>query len=272
MSRSYEPDDDYRPGSRPRDRSPDYYYAGGAPPPSQARLQYEPQSPFYPPNNPSNLQVPPSRHRPRSVPPPASSGALLTRRQSDRPRSRSRSRSRSSSGSGHERNVSPLSKARHVFNQTFSHSTSGLGVGVLGAIVGGLAAREASEATVRARNNNNHDGDHHHRPESHREHQKSRLISTIVGAAVGGLGANALEKRLEAARERDREKQAEWERKWGKDGGAERHRERDREPDDIRRGRRRKSRDDDSNDDDDYDYVYDDRSRGRSADGYRRHS
>jgi hypothetical protein len=40
------------------------------------------------------------------------------------------------------------------------------------------------------------------------------LISTVVGAAVGGLGANAIEKRIE--RGRDRSKENEGEREGGR--------------------------------------------------------
>ena len=172
MSRYYDDDGDYdrgrgRRSSPPpqfRDRSPDYHYAGGA---SQARLQYEPQSPFYPPDGGNNLQVPQSRHRPRSLP-PMSSGAIVPRGR------RPHSPASSVSSEDRDRDRSPMAKARHVLKDTFSQSNSGLGVGVLGAIVGGIAAREASEATIRARGKG-HSGDH----------EKSRLVSTIIGAAVG---------------------------------------------------------------------------------------
>ncbi|KAK3293505.1 uncharacterized protein B0H64DRAFT_376407 [Chaetomium fimeti] len=48
----------------------------------------------------------------------------------------------------HSKSRSPLHKAHSLLSNTFTPSTSGLGVGVLGAIVGGLAAREASEAVA----------------------------------------------------------------------------------------------------------------------------
>lgn len=174
MSRYYDDDGDYErsrgrrhsPPPQFRDRSPDYHYSGGASQ-SQARLQYEPQSPFYPPDGGNTLQVPQSRHRPRSMP-PMSSGAIV-------PRGR-RSHSPASSGSEDERDRSPLAKARHALKDTFSQSNSGLGVGVLGAIVGGIAAREASEATLRARGKS-HSGDH----------DKSTLVSTLIGAAVSPI-------------------------------------------------------------------------------------
>lgn len=47
------------------------------------------------------------------------------------------------------------------------------------------------------------------------EADKSRLVSTVVGAIVGGLGANALERRFESSRKSTRVEQAAWERKWG---------------------------------------------------------
>ncbi|TPX13237.1 uncharacterized protein E0L32_006437 [Thyridium curvatum] len=271
MSRPYDDDDDDRPRSRDhhrRQRSPDYYYAGGAPPPpyasgampapppgvSRARLQYEPQSPFYNPgaSNPDldrygGLQVPSSRHRPRSVPPPMS-GALTTR---SRRGSRSPSPSRD-----HDHPHSPLDKARHALNHTFTPSTSGLGVGVLGAIVGGLAAREVSEATAR---NKEKSAPQHGSGAKDEDRDRARLVSTLIGAAVGGLGANALEKRLEKGRKEDREEQEAWERKWGRRGRDDRDDyEDDRSRKDLGRGGRKPRYDDRYGDDDDdgYDHVY----------------
>jgi outer membrane lipoprotein SlyB len=79
---------------------------------------------------------------------------------------------------------------------------------VLGAIVGGLAAREASEAVS---NSHHGGGHHHHHGHGHEKRDdKGALLSTIVGAAVGGLGANAIEKKLEDRRSASREK--DWER------------------------------------------------------------
>ncbi|ORY64212.1 uncharacterized protein BCR38DRAFT_310763, partial [Pseudomassariella vexata] len=103
-----------------------------------------------------------------------------------------------------ERDHSPISRARHAVKDTFTDSTTGLGVGVLGALVGGLAAHEASEATSRH-------GGNGHQTEAQK---RTQLISTVVGAAVGALGANAVEKRLELNREKDRVKQEKWEREF----------------------------------------------------------
>ncbi|KAK7747938.1 hypothetical protein SLS53_001190 [Cytospora paraplurivora] len=105
----------------------------------------------------------------------------------------------------------PVDKARHVVENTFSSSNSGLGVGVLGAIVGGLIAREASEATA-----------HRSRGHGHHRSDKAPLVSALVGAAVGGLAANALEKRIEVARAKTAEDEDAWESKWCRDSKGRR--------------------------------------------------
>ncbi|KAK0613605.1 hypothetical protein B0T14DRAFT_591474 [Immersiella caudata] len=225
--------------SHNRSWSPDRY-SGGARRPSPGSPQMEPHVPLYPPPNPamyysaprgSNgpLQVPPyppHHHRPRSVPPHnPNSGTLLRRRSSAGYPSDSEPDSASSTHRPH----SPLSKAKHVLEHSFSSSTSGLGVGVLGAIVGGLAAREASGAASKKGGHHGHGGGG--------KNDKGALISTIVGAAVGGLGANAIEKRLEASRKKTKGEQEAWEKKWGKESGNERERERER---DLEEGRGRR--------------------------------
>ncbi|GKT49435.1 uncharacterized protein ColSpa_09616 [Colletotrichum spaethianum] len=203
-----------------REQSPEYYSGGGGGPvqvvypdtrgpvpiaggpyisgaiPADAppvHPYYGPESPLSP-RDANALQIPPSpRYRPRSLPPQALAVG--------RPRSRSRPRS-------------PIGKARHALDNTFTQSSSGIGVGLLGAVVGGLAAREVSDATVRTRNRKEMENGTF-RPRSPRETEKARVISTVVGALVGGLGANAIEKRFEVARRRDREQQEAWERRWG---------------------------------------------------------
>jgi hypothetical protein len=129
-----------------------------------------------------------------------------------------------------------------MLQHTFTPSASGLGIGVLGAIVGGLAAKEASEAAARSRNHGHSKG----RDENH----KLGLISTIVGAAVGGLGANALEKRIEMSKEKMKDEQEAREKRWHRDGGSGRG---DRDPLGPGRGR---SLDDDDDYDSEGDYVY----------------
>ncbi|KAI4867146.1 hypothetical protein F4820DRAFT_225016 [Hypoxylon rubiginosum] len=149
----------------------------------------------------SNLQVPDSHSRPRSLPPP------VEYRRSSRGRRTEKGYDRyddESDGSDEDRARTPVDKARKFVDNTFSNSTTGLGVGVLGALVGGLAAREAVDARTK------HDGGHHRRDPD--QLKRNQLIGTVVGAAVGALGANAVEKRLEVRRERDKVKQERWDR------------------------------------------------------------
>lgn len=193
-------------------------YASGAMPCDR------PESPFYPPPNassaslrPEGREVRPSRGRPRSLPPPA-------RRQSWRHQQRSPSNTSRES-------EDPIRKAHGIFKETFSNSTSGLGVGVLGAIVGGLVAREATEATSRPKS--------HGRRRSYREQDRARLLSTVLGAAVGGFGANAIEKRIELAREKNAEMEKAWEKKWHRDSKGRRVNNWDEGDFEEGRGRRR---------------------------------
>lgn len=145
---------------------------------------------------------------PSTLPPPGQYDALLnvSRRRDPRPsasparhrsrrggRDRSHSESSQDSTSGAARD--PISKAHNVIKATFSNSASGLGVGVLGAIVGGIVAREASESSAQG---NGHR--HRHRRRSYQDQERTRILSTLLGAAVGGLGANAIEKRIEKSR------------------------------------------------------------------------
>lgn len=194
-------------------RAPGQYVSGAMPVPPTSRLQFQPHD-----SSASNLyhnsrQVSPYRGRPRSLPPPAR---------------RKRSYRELTDASPLHDYDGPLEKARDLVDNTFTNSNTGLGVGVLGAIVGGLIAREASEATT-------------HRPRSRGRHgsDKGPLVSTIVGAAVGGLAANALEKRIEVARAKTAEKEGAWERKWGQDS---RGRKLERGDDDLEDPGRRETR------------------------------
>ncbi|KAI1278646.1 hypothetical protein F5Y07DRAFT_360631 [Xylaria sp. FL0933] len=214
----------YDDGYGSRDRADHYTYSTGgpvAPPPyprvpspghttyngkPQARLTYEPQEePYYPPRSPSRDLH--SRSRPRSLAPPI-----------DDPRDRDRGHSDDSDDGGRARAKSPIEKAKRFVDNTFTDSTTGLGVGVLGALVGGLAAREAVELT--SNREKPHHGKGHHSSEDAELHKRTQLISTVVGAAVGALGANAVEKRIEARRARDEVEQKRWERKWRRPEGA----------------------------------------------------
>ncbi|KAI0537021.1 hypothetical protein GGR58DRAFT_362990 [Xylaria digitata] len=197
----------YEDGYPSRGRAADYYTysAGGAaaavPPPyphnaspghttyngqPQARLTYEPHTSE-------------SHSRPRSLVPPV-----------DSPRDRTRGRS-DSEDSDDGKTRSPIEKAKRFVDNTFTDSAAGLGVGVLGALVGGLAAREAVELT------SNREKQHKGRDDE--EYKRNQLIGTVVGAAVGALGANAVEKRIEIRRARDEIKQEKWERKWRRPDG-----------------------------------------------------
>lgn len=272
MALSSNSDDGFpRSRSRPRRRdqspwirqhSPDYYSGGAA-------LETPPYAPLAPREPNMSLQVPVSRHRPRSVPPPNST-AVVRQQQRHRSRPRSRSSSRSSRSSSHSSrdagDRSPLGKARHVVKESFTHTPAGLGVGLLGAIVGGLAAREVSDATVRRHNSKLGDDGRGYRSRNSREHQKSKIVSTIVGAVVGGFGANAFERKLENARERDRDRQESWEKKFGRESDLPHYDTGDARERDHGRGR---SRDGDNGFDD---HVYDNgrrAQRNRSEDAYR---
>lgn len=162
-----------------------------APPPKL--LTYEPIS------TSSNLQVPESHSRPRSLPPPVEYRRSSRGRRGDRGYNREDDSDDEDDG----RARSPVDKAKNFVDNTFSNSTAGLGIGVLGALVGGLAAREAIDATSK------HNGHH-----ESSDRKRNQLIGTAIGAAVGALGANAVEKRIEVHRERDRIKQEKWDRRY----------------------------------------------------------
>ncbi|KAI1213593.1 uncharacterized protein F4807DRAFT_193234 [Annulohypoxylon truncatum] len=214
-------DDGYSHGrsSRLRERSPDYAYTGGDYPtsyeesrriaamespvyeaaPPLKQLTYEPHTTAYPSRSQSNLDVLDPRSRPRSLPPPVE----YRRRSRGRRKEKRYNRDGDTDDSDDDRARTPIEKTRNFVDNTFSDTTAGLSVGVLGALVGGLAAREAVDATSK-RNGHQEDTDH----------KRNQLIGTVVGAAVGALGANAVEKRLEVHREKEKIKQEKWERKF----------------------------------------------------------
>ncbi|KAI1178179.1 hypothetical protein F4777DRAFT_538778 [Nemania sp. FL0916] len=219
----------YEDGYPVRGRAADYYTysrGGAAPPPAYPdvvspgpsaysgtqppRLTYEPQGPYEPPRSPS------SRSRPRSLAAPAGS------------KSRSRAGERGdnkygdSDDSDDGRTRTPMEKAKRFADNTFTNSTTGLGVGVLGALVGGLAAREAVDLTSNWQHQKQGGrGDHRDRREEAEQHKRNQLLGAVVGAAVGALGANAVEKRIEARRARDDREQLRWERKWRRPEGEQ---------------------------------------------------
>lgn len=173
-------------------------YASGALPYAEAQSPYE--SAFNASSSKLDRNVRQLRHsrdRHRPVSPPA-------RRQSRRHRHRSPSTSLQDDDPDNE---DPVRKAHCLIKGTFSNSTSALGIGVLGAIVGGLVAHEASESATQGNG-------HGHRRRSYQDQERTRLFSTVLGAAVGGLGANAIEKRIEKSRDKVSDKQEVWGEKW----------------------------------------------------------
>ena len=312
-TRQYEVHEEYRSRSRHRVPSPiaatdrggfdrpagfeAEYYPGGTPIPvieTEGGVEAAPhasgalQQPCPSGTGTGALQLPPSHSRPRSVPP--LSNAIVHNRPQRRPRRRSRSSSRSPSPDWFARErqrletiKTPAEKAGEVLKDKFSHSTAGLGVGILGAAVGAWVASEASDAHGRYRTSKELE-EHHdnpkYRPTSPRDSSsKSKIALAVLGAVVGGLGANAIERRVEDARERDKDRRESWERRW-RDGDGDRdhynqnyhHRRRSEDYDydsadearrttremEIRSHGRRVRRDDDSEFEEE-DYVYEER-------------
>jgi hypothetical protein len=135
-----------------------------------------------------------------------------------------------------------------------------LGVGLLGAIVGGLAAREASGVAVRKHESKSSGGGGRRSPGQSKDQDKAMLISTLVGAVVGGLSANAIEKKVEQqVRKRNQHRQDSWERKFGKESDLPHYDTGDVREVDHERTRRH----DDRSDDDDRPRS----RRNRSEDG-----
>lgn len=205
----------------------------------------------------------PRDSRPRSVPPQSSA---VVRRQRSPSRSSSRSssrsyrgrgfdgdrssRSRSRAGSRGTTTTDTLGRARGVVQDTFSNTPAGIGAGLLGAVVGGLVANKASEAAFKHRHKTGGGG----RARRHSDEAAPRMVSTILGAVAGGLGANAIANRVEDSRDRGRNRQLAWEGRHGREEDLP-HYDSGRPGDlDHRNGRGRLCDDDD-------DYVYDDDRR-----------
>lgn len=281
MARYYEYEEYHR---RPaRDHSPDHY-AGGP-----IRMN--------PPLSPS------SDSRPRSVP-PVGAGAVVRRpdsRASSRasspssitigPRRRRRASGYADDASDDERRStdSPIDKARNFAQDNFTNSTAGIGAGLIGAVVGGLIARGATEAATAHMNHTRapgrdvrgrtYDDDEEAAREVEVAQNRARVVSTILGAVAGGLGANALANRFEDSRERMRLEQSAWEARHGPEEGLP-HYDSGRAADlNHRSGRGRLGYDrrDSYESDDDYDHIYDEPRhsderrlrRRRSDDDYR---
>ncbi|KAJ6440835.1 AAA family ATPase [Purpureocillium lavendulum] len=278
MSR-YEADDGGRRSRRDRDYSPEYHSGGGGgrpfdqdnqpppPPPQQQPQQRRGLNEDYYRESAATLGVPaPSNNRPRSVPP---SSAVIRRPRSPSRSSRSSSRSYRGRGfddddhsrsRGGSRGPDPVSRARGIVHDNFSHSAAGIGAGILGAVVGGIVANKASEAAFKHRHKAGG------RARRHSDEAAPRMVSTILGAVAGGLGANAIANRVEDSRDKGRHRQIAWEGRYGPEEDLP-HYDSGRPGDlDHRNGRGRLYR----GEDDDYDYVYDDdRRSSRSRAGRR---
>lgn len=212
MPRSYNGDDDHDGRGSRRNRSPDYYSgAGGGP----AVGFGDPGRPFRDdaPYEREEMSLMPPAHnygRANSVPP---GNALAYRGRDESPpyaRSRGgesssrrrRSRSRDSDDSRRSRrrdDESPMSRARNAIDDNFTNSSTGIGAGILGAVVGGFVANKASDAAFKGKGNQRrHSGDNH---------EMVRGVSTLLGAVAGGLGANAFANHIEGEREKRRERE-----------------------------------------------------------------
>ncbi|KAL2109637.1 hypothetical protein VUR80DRAFT_2168 [Thermomyces stellatus] len=156
------------------------------------------------PHDTVNLQSSANAPRPRSLPPPY-----------DAPHPHRCLRHSTSYSLSSSKEYLP-GRARGVIKDNFTDSRSGLGVGILGAIVGGIVAHEVSHATVRGGNKSA--GGHLRRSEPRSNGEKASRLATLAGAVVGGLGANAMERKFEDSR-RGGLPRDDWVRRWDEDGG-----------------------------------------------------
>jgi uncharacterized protein YcfJ len=81
-----------------------------------------------------------------------------------------------------------------LLKDTFSTTDAGLGAGGIGALAGGLLAAEM------AKNKKVRDGGG----------DGNKILATLLGSVVGGLGANALEREVERRRMKDRRGMGTW--------------------------------------------------------------
>ena len=152
-----------------------------------------------------HLEPYPVDRRGRSVPPPSYENAML-------PRGRRHSRSDSASSSstislsrdrdfhnGRQRGVSPMSRARDIVSDNFSAKPAGLGAGLLGAVIGGVVANQASAAAAKRKHKNDP------RYRRSKSQDRAKLLTTLAGAVVGGLGANVVATRVQHFQEERRE-------------------------------------------------------------------
>ncbi|KAI2641989.1 hypothetical protein GGS21DRAFT_486846 [Xylaria nigripes] len=210
--------DKYPPGGSTTD-----YYAnsngiGGPagallPNPYQLRLTYEPDGASHAVRSQSETPQVPRAHSQQASPPSPSGLSRSGNHEKGVAHS-------DGNDSEDERARWAIEKAINFVDNTFTDSTTGLSVGVLGALVGGLAGREAVDLTS---GRPQHKGSHVDEDENEFELRRNKLIGTLVGAAIGALGANAVEKRIELRRAREETKLNKSEVKWrlDADGDAE---------------------------------------------------
>lgn len=214
--------------NRPSDRRRDYYSPSGqsaratsSKAPTQTNQPQGLNESYYR-ESAAALGIPlQDEARSRSVPPPTS--AMIRR-----PRSPSSSSSRSSSRSGRSRsyarsyrsvsrdgsrNPEAANQTRGIIQNNFSQTRAGIGAGIIGAVVGGLVAKQASEAAFRHRQKQSG------RPRRHSSEAMPRMASAVLGAVAGALGANAITHRLEDARARNKNQQLAWERQYEREEG-----------------------------------------------------
>ncbi|EXV04727.1 hypothetical protein X797_002409 [Metarhizium robertsii] len=115
--------------------------------------------------------------------------------------SRSSSRSYCSVSRDNEHSPGSVNQTRGIIQSNFSQTRAGIGAGIVGAVIGGLVAKQASEAAFR------HKQKQTGRPRRHSSETIPRMASTVLGAVAGALGANAVTHRWEDARERNRSQQ-----------------------------------------------------------------
>jgi hypothetical protein len=87
----------------------------------------------------------------------------------------------------------PNSSGGRGIDRVFSTSDKGLGASAVGAVAGGLLAYEAGKSNKK----------------------RDPWLTTLVGAAIGGLGANVLEKQYEKKKDKRDARNDRWEQKFG---------------------------------------------------------
>ncbi|EQL03661.1 hypothetical protein OCS_00617 [Ophiocordyceps sinensis CO18] len=190
----------------------------------------------------------PDGAQPRPRPHPSSELVRMPSHQSANSRSSSSSSHR---GRANARTPDPPERARGIVQDSFSQTSTGIGYGLLGAVVGGFVANRASEAALKQRRRTSSHGG--------QSADEARLF-TVLGAVAGGLGANAVARKVEDDRERHRLRM--WQGRYGSEDDLGRY-ESSRRTGMESRGRL-------PHDAGAHDYVYDERRFSRSRHRHRR--